>query len=179
MGEPHSTDKGEPSGSEGMSGRMAIVRTPSVIFASGLLACVVLVSGCGPADPPPPSPAPTSSLVAPLGGQTETEWGVIWDTLPADFPVYEGAVPSEESANGPASANLVVDGVDPSAVATWTDSALSNAGFTITGGQESMEDGSIALEAVRSTDCRVLVTSAPLGAMTAIRILYGAGCPAP
>ena len=42
-----------------------------------------------------------------------------------------------------------------------------------------MEDGSIALEAVRSADCRVLVTSAPLGAMTAIRIMYGAGCPAP
>ena len=55
-----------------------------------------------------------------MPGQTETEWGVIWDTLPADFPVYEGAIPSEESASGPASANLVVDGVDPSAVATWT-----------------------------------------------------------
>ena len=41
---------------------------------------------------PPASSAPTSSLVAPLGGQTETEWGLIWDELPADFPVYPGAV---------------------------------------------------------------------------------------
>jgi hypothetical protein len=158
---------------------MAIMRSHSARLAAGLLVCAVLVAACGTTAPSSPSPTPTSSLGAALPGQTETEWGVIWDTLPADFPVYEGAVPSEESASGPASANLVVDGVDPSAVATWTDSALSDAGFTITGGQESMEDGSIALDAVRGTDCRVLVTSAPLGSFTSITILYGSSCPNP
>lgn len=158
---------------------MATVRTPLIQVVGLILGTLVAVAACGTTSPGTPSPAPTSSLVAALPGQTETDWGVIWDTLPADFPVYEGAVPSAESASGPASANLVVDGVDPSAVATWTDSALSNAGFTITGGQESMEDGSIALDAVRAPDCRVLVTSAPLGSLTSITILYGASCPNP
>jgi hypothetical protein len=158
---------------------MAVVRTPTRIQGLGLLACVLAVAACATTPSPPPTVAPTSSLVPPLGGQTETEWGVIWDTIPADFPVYEGAVPSEESASGPVSANLVVEGVDPSAVATWTDSALSNAGYTITEGQESMEDGSIALEAVRGPDCHVRVTSAPLGSLTSVAILYGASCPQP
>ena len=162
-----------------MHARMASVRTLSTRPAAGLIACAMVVAACATTAPPSPSPAPTSSLLAPLGGQTATDWGTIWDTIPADFPVYVGAVPSEESAHGPASANLVVDGVDPSAVATWTDSALTGAGFTITGGQESMEDGSIALDAVRSPDCRVLVTSAPLGSLTSITILYGATCPSP
>ena len=155
------------------------MRSTSTRLGAGLLVCAVLVAACGTTTPTPPSPAPTSSLVAPLPGQTETEWGVIWDSLPADFPVYVGAVPSEEAASGPASATLVVEGVDPSTVATWTDSALSGAGFTITGGQESMEDGSIALEAAKGTDCRVQVTSAPLGTFTSVTILYGSGCPNP
>jgi len=155
------------------------VRTPARIRLVGVLACAMTVAACGTTSSPEPSVAPTSSLAPPLGGQTDTEWGTIWDTIPADFPVYAGAVPSEESASGPASANLVVDGADPSAVATWTDSALTGAGFTITEGQESMEDGSIALEAVRAPDCRVLVTSAPLGSLTSITILYGASCPSP
>ena len=158
---------------------MALVRTRPTRLIPVVCLLALAVGACGGTTAPSASSAPTSSLVAPLGGPTETDWGVIWDTLPADFPVYEGAVPSEESATGPASANLVVEGVDPSAVATWTDSALSDAGFTITGGQESMEDGSIALEAVRGTDCRVLVTSAPLGSFTSITILYGGGCPNP
>jgi len=149
---------------------------------AAVLACLVgaiAVSACGTAPSPAPSVAPTSSLVAPLGGQTETEWGVIWDTIPGDFPVYPGAVPSDESATGPVSANLVVDGVDPSTVTTWTDSALATAGFTVTEGSESMEDGSMTLEAVQGTDCQVLVTAAPLGSLTAITVLYGASCPSP
>ena len=158
---------------------MALVRTPSTRIAAGLIACALMMTACGTSEPASPSAAPTSSLVAPLPGQTETEWGLIWDTIPADFPIYEGAVPSEESATGPASANLVLDGVDPSDVASWTDSALSQAGFTVTGGYESMEDGSIGVEAVRATGCHVLVTSAPLGSLTSLTILYGASCPNP
>jgi len=158
---------------------MAVVLTPSRIHVVGLLAAAIAVSACGTAPSPPPSVAPTSSLVAPLGGQTETEWGVIWDTIPDDFPVYPGAIPSEESATGPVSANLVVDGVNPETIATWTDSALTDAGFTITGGRESMEDGSISLDAVRDTDCRVLVAMGPLGSLTSIAVLYGASCPKP
>lgn len=153
------------------------MRAPSIPVPAALATLLFVVAACGTGTTTSPSPAPTSSLVAPLGGQTETEWGVIWDTIPADFPVYPGAVKSEESATGPVSANLVVEGLDPSAVLTWTDSALSNAGFTVTGGQESMEDGSMSIDAVRGTGCRVLVTSAPLGSLTSITILYGASCP--
>jgi hypothetical protein len=155
------------------------VRTFTRIQVLGLLGCVAALGACAMTPSPAPSVAPTSSLVAPLSGQTATDWGTIWDTIPSDFPVYAGAVPSEESTSGPVSANLVVDGVDPSAVSTWTDSALTTAGFTITEGSESMEDGSMALDAVRGTDCRVRVTAAPLGSLTSITILYGASCPQP
>lgn len=158
---------------------MGSVRNPSTSIAAGILLCAIVVAACGMTDTPSPSPAPTSSLVAPLPGQTETEWGRIWDDIPPDFPVYPAAVRSDESASGPVSASLVVEGLDPSAVLTWTDSALSNAGFTVTGGQASMEDGSMSIDAVRSIDCRVLVTSAPLGSLTSITILYGASCPQP
>ena len=72
---------------------MAVVRTPSGSASLGLLACAI--GGCvrDATDAVAIRPAPTSSLVAPLGGQTETDWGVIWDTLPADFPVYAGRGP--------------------------------------------------------------------------------------
>ena len=113
-------------------------------------------------------------------GQTETEWGVIWDAIPADFPVYSGAVTSEESATVPSRANLVVDGPDPSAVARpGPTRRCRTRASRHRRARPSMEDGSMSIDAVRGTDCRVLVTSAPLGSLTSITILYGASCPQP
>ncbi len=80
---------------------MAGVRTPSLIIAAGVVAAVVSLAGCGSTPSPPRTNAPTSSLVPPLTGQTDTEWGRIWDGLPADFPVYAGATASEEATTGP------------------------------------------------------------------------------
>ena len=137
-------------GSDGMRGRMALVRTPSVL-ASGLLACAVVVAACGPADPPSPSPVPTSSLVAPIGGQTETEWGLIWDTLPDDFPVSPGSVTSDEAADGPASATLTVDVAKPDAVVGWYLLNLIAAGHAVDdSGTAPLEDGELRPGGVRT-----------------------------
>src|SRR4029079_15915087 len=100
-------------------------RRPLLLAAIPLLltACSVLY------DPPPPSgtPAPTGGTpaltpvpggsTAPSAGassaavspptQTDTEWGRIWDGLPAGFPLPPGAVPTE-IGEGAASATLAV-----------------------------------------------------------------------
>jgi hypothetical protein len=159
---------------------MALVRTPSIPAAAVLIACLLVVAACGTGTTTSPSPAPTSSLVAPLGGQTETDWGVIWDTIPTDFPVYPGATPADETAVGPASATFVVDGDVAKDVATWIAPELipvDTDGSTEIEGP--LEDGSYVVRFDGEGDCRVHVTAAPLGSLTSITIMYGAGCPNP
>ncbi len=112
-------------------------------------------------------------------GQTETEWGRIWDAVPADFPRFEGATAAEEGATGPASATLVVPGATASAVASWMTERLADSGYTVDGGSAALEDGSFVLDARRDPGCRVGVTIAPTGGMTTVTVLYGAGCPQP
>ena len=72
-----------------------------------------------------PTPAATAAAAE---GQTDTEWGRIWDTLPAGFPVFPGATPSEEAATGPATAVYVVEGSEPDQIATWYQDAFELAG---------------------------------------------------
>ena len=93
-----------------------------------------------------------------MPGQTETDWGTIWDTLPADFPMFDGAIPSEESATGPASAILVVEGVDAASVATWTASRLRDSGYAIDGDTSALEDGSYVLEGPSAPTARSVST---------------------
>lgn len=159
---------------------------PTRIFGlfRGLLlgGCLLVVSfaltACGPTATPSPTTAPTSSLVPPLGGQTDTDWGRIWDTLPPDFPTYPGSTTSDEAAHGPASATLVVDGDVASEVATWMSERLLD-GDSSTDATGPMEDGSYVINVTRATDCRVQVTATPTGGLTTITILYGASCPNP
>ena len=112
-------------------------------------------------------------------GQTETEWGRIWDAVPASFPRFEGSTTAEEAATGPASATLVVPGATASSVASWMTGRLADAGYTVDGGSAALEDGSFVLDARRDPGCRVGVTIAPTGGMTTVTVLYGAGCPEP
>jgi hypothetical protein len=160
-----------------------LVRTLGRIPAGRVLIAVVVLTACGQTTAPPltasPAASPTSSLVPPLGGTTGTDWGRIWDTLPAGFPMYPGATDSDETAAGPASATLVVQGNVAKAVATSMEGQLTAAGYAVDGTTNALEDGSYVLEATRDPGCRAQVTITPLGDLTQIKVLYGAGCPAP
>ena len=109
--------------------------------------------------------------------QTDTEWGRIWDNLPADFPTYPGATPAEETATGAASADLVITGGDARTVATTMQSALTAAGYTTAGLSGPLEDGSFTLDMTGPpTGCKVELRVTPTGGLTSLKILYGAGC---
>ena len=157
------------------------------VGARGALILTLLVlAGCGTtaSSPTPdatvrPSAQPSvGGSSPPVEGQTETDWGTIWDTLPKGFPTPPGSTPAEETATGPASANLVVDGSDAKGIATGVQEALGAAGYKTKGLQGPLEDGSYVLDMTGSqADCQVQVIAAPTGGLTTITILYGAGCP--
>ena len=153
------------------------MRNPGRIVALCLLVAAATVTACGTTTGPSPTTAPTSSLNPPLPGQTDADWGRIWDTVPADFPAYPGSATSEETPGGPASATLAVDGNVAKEAAAWMDRQLVLDGDAIESLSGPLEDGSYVLEAERQGGCRVQVTVAPLGSLTTITILYGASCP--
>jgi hypothetical protein len=130
--------------------------------------------------PPVASPdqAPSDASLAPQAGQTDTDWGRIWDTLPGGFPAVNGATPGDETATGPATANLVVDGVDAKGIATELETLLKPAGYTTTALSGPLENGGYVLQMNGATaGCQVQATVAPTGSLTTLTILYGAGCP--
>ena len=60
----------------------------------------------------------------------------------------------------------------------WPASSRTS-GYTVDGDTSALEDGSFVLDARRDPGCRVGVTVAPKGGITAVTVLYGAGCPKP
>lgn len=113
-------------------------------------------------------------------GQTDTEWGRIWDSLPAGFPKYPGATLSEEAATGPATATYIVEGGEPKAIATWFQDAFEAAAFSTEALSGPLEDGSYVLDSLgQDPACRLSVTIAPLGGTTTLTVMYGARCPHP
>ena len=161
-------------------------------FVLAVLAGALVVSACGstassdPASagvqPAPSTPGASAGSPAQSGaadaGQTDTEWGRIWDTLPSEFPQIPGARPSEESATGPASATLVLEGNVARLVATALVDSLAKSGFPSAGLGTPLEDGSYTLEATGSAPgCKIQATIKPIGGETFVTILYGAACP--
>jgi hypothetical protein len=151
-------------------------------------AIALAIAACGSSAPSASTRATASSAasaaasvppsITPAAGQTDTEWGRIWDSLPAGFPTISGATPSEEASTGPASAILAVEGGDPKAIATTLRAQLEAAGYTTEGLNGPAEDGGFVLESTGSAaGCKVLATIAPLGGLTTVTILYGAACP--
>lgn len=168
---------------------------PRSVLAAGLTAAFVLgACGGGTSSPSPsrsgasvapaPSTAPVSASAAAATpatstvSQTDTDWGRIWDTLPAGFPVIPGSTPSEEAAHGPASATFTVEGDGAQAIASSMRSALEGAGFTADGMSGPLEDGSFVLDMTGSpAGCMVQLMVTPRGGVTIVTILYGALCP--
>jgi hypothetical protein len=163
---------------------MGVMTSNRVALALSLTTIVVLIA-CGSSDASvaPTATTATSALpsptsTAPAAGQTDTEWGRIWDTLPSNFPAYPGSTPGEETATGPASANLVVEGLDAKGIATLLQTLLTQAGYTTVGLSGPLEDGSYVLDMTGPTaGCKVQVSASPTGTLTAVTILYGASCP--
>lgn len=129
----------------------------------------------GPSEASEPTPPPTSP---PAAGQTDTEWGRIWDTVPAGFPTYPGATSSEEAATGPASAAYVVEGAEPEAIATWYQEGFEAAGYHTDALSGPFEDGGYSLDdSGEDPACLLSLTITPLGGTTSLLVLYGAACP--
>lgn len=110
--------------------------------------------------------------------QSDTDWGRIWDSLPAAFPRIPAATPDEDAGGPPASAVLVVEGVDARTVATSLQTSLQAVGYKADGSLDPLEDGTVVLDMTGQQDgCMLQATATPTGGVTTIRILYGAGCP--
>jgi hypothetical protein len=132
----------------------------------------------GGTSAPTEAPASTSSSASLVAGQTDTDWGRIWDTVPAGFPHFPGSTPADDASAEPASARFAVPGGDPKAIATWFQEALEGARFSTVGLNGPTEDGGFVLDSVGEGECRIETRIAPLGDTTFITVLYGADCPA-
>ena len=125
------------------------------------------------------SAEPTSATASagPAVGQTDTDWGRIWDAVPADFPRFPGSKVADDTGDAPVSARFVVDGGDPEAIAAWMQSAMETATYSTEGLNGPLEDGSMVLDSVGEAGCRIQTTVAPLGGTTFVTVRYGASCP--
>ena len=163
--------------------------------AAGVLAAFVLVAGCSspvgtpgsttgstPANPTPPvdgRPTPTPVDTGIPTGQTDTEWGPIWNEVPPGFPEPAGSEPAEADS-GPVSAAYAVPAAafpNPLEVAQFYVDRFAYAGY---GGSRDgpLEDGSYTAWASNGYGCDILVTAVPRGdAETLATVFYGAGCP--
>jgi hypothetical protein len=163
-----------------------------VILAIALAACQGATGSAAPAASSPgaaASSAAQSSEASPavepssplLAGQTETDWGRIWDSLPAGFPSYPGSAPAGAAATGPASAVLAVPAPgNAKTIADWMRSKLELATYTTEALSGPLEDGGFVLDSTGpAPGCRVQVAIAPLGGLTVVTVRYGAACPKP
>ncbi len=129
-----------------MIGKRVVQALSPVMTLAVAVAVAVAACSTGSSSAAAPSRGAIASVLPSIGGtpppQTDTEWGRIWDTLPAGFPTYPGATPGEETATGAASANLVVTGGDAKTIATALQASLTKAGYTTVGLSGPLEDGS-------------------------------------
>jgi hypothetical protein len=120
------------------------------------------------ASPMPPSPSPSI-------GQTDTEWGRIWDAVPPSFPTHPDST-TTEVGHASSDQRVVTGTID--AVTTWYQGALESAGYSTEALSGPFEDGSMVIDSVgEPLECRVQVRIGPLGELVVIDILYGSDCP--
>ena len=131
-------------------------------------------------DAPPPTAVPGGETVSPGPPATHkptttvTDWGVILDAVPDDFPRYPGAKDTE--ADEPVSAALIAEAAADE-VAKWYRDALEAAGYATIDLSDPLEDGSRSLDSQTDLpECKVQTTVRPEGGSTMITVLFAAGC---
>jgi hypothetical protein len=163
-----------------------------------VLALALALAACGPDDdspspsvavvetPPAASPTGTVSSTSPEPavsapgeiGQTDTDWGRIWDALPAGFPRYPGGIAADDASPQPVSAAYAIADGDPAQIAEWMQTSLELATYSTEGLSGPLEDGSFVLDSVGDDDCRIQTRIAPQGTLILVTVRYGADCPA-
>ena len=149
-----------------------------------LLVLLFATAACNPTPPPTAAPSTAGPSTAapsstPAAGQTDTEWGRIWDDIPSGFPLYPGAAPAEDMTRDIVSASYAVEGADPQAVVDWMQEQLEGALFATVGRNGPLEDGGFVLDSVGVAGCRIQVRATPMGGLVNLTIRYEASCPAP
>ena len=166
---------------------------PRSLILVAVLAATVLFAGCSPTSTSSGAPSTTprgipsagasaeASPAAPsiaVGTQTDTEWGRIWDSVPAGFPRFPGSTIADDASPEPASVRYAIaGGGDPADIASWMQSALETSTFSTQALSGPLEDGSFVLDSVGEGDCKIRVTVAPMGGLIFVTVLYGAACP--
>jgi hypothetical protein len=120
-----------------------------------------------------PSGRPAGTSVHPPS-TTSTDFGQIFDSLPASFPKLPGQEPAE-TGEGPTSGSFAVN-MDPGAASRAMQTALIAAGWTADVGSP-LEDGTVVLEAARSSGCKAEIRFTPRSGTVIMSVLYGAACP--
>lgn len=174
---------------------------PTIRLLSLAIAALLVLAACDPtttaspdpsgqASPAAPSSEPPASSpglsVAPVtpgisqapAGQTETEFGTIWDGVPEGFPRFRGGRDADDAGPAPASDVYAIEGGDAGLVAEWLQSAMEDATYSTEGLSGPFEDGGYELVSVGDAGCRIRTTIAPQGNLVLVTVLYGAACPA-
>jgi hypothetical protein len=172
---------------------MPIAR-PLPLVLGALLVLVACEAGPAPSADPTGAATPAESApataspdlsVAPVtpgtseapAGQTETEFGTIWDGVPEGFPRFRGGRDADDAGPAPASDVYAIEGADAGLVAEWLQSAMEDATYSTEGLSGPFEDGGYELVSVGEADCRIRTTITPQGSMILVTVLYGAACP--
>ena len=178
-----------------MSGR-TLVPAPCVLAISVALLFVAAACGGEPAatglDDPLPSavertrepagpseePSGTADASKAPATRTDTDWGRIWDAVPAAFPVYPGALASSGvGPGGQVSAAWTVPGTGAADITEWLQARLELATYSTEALSGPFEDGSYVIDSVGDADCRIETSVAPAGDVTIVTVRYGADCP--
>ena len=158
----------------------------SVPFMALVVAVAVAACSAGTDEPSEPlrttaatlaaaTEEPSESLDPSLPGQSETEWGPIWDAVPANFPLVEGAEPAEAPSAASAAYTIERSVLTPRAIADFYQAgfAAKSLGGRVDG---PLEDGSVTSWGSNGYGCDVLVTILPRGDESLVTVLYGADC---
>jgi hypothetical protein len=122
-------------------------------------------------------PIETPSFAPNLPGQSDTDWGPIWDALPPSYPVPDGAEPTDAD-HGPVSAAYTVAKTvaAPRVLTEFYAKSLDEAGYGGTGIDGPLEDGSFTVWSSSGYGCDSLVTILPRGDESLVTVLLSALC---